>query len=179
MKRLLRITAWIDWLSAQAAKVAISLVLLCVIVSVLNAFSRYLFDSSSNAWLELQWYMFGGIILLGGAHLLNTNGHIRVDLFYIQLSERRKLYLDLFGLGFFVIPFCIAMTVYAWPWFLQAWYLQEISANAGGLLRWPVKLLLPLGFSLLVLQACAEIIKRLAALRGEYVVDTHYERPEQ
>jgi TRAP-type mannitol/chloroaromatic compound transport system permease small subunit len=131
MSYLIRITRWIDWLSLQAAKLAISLVLICALVSVLNAFSRYAFDLSSNAWLELQWYMFGGIVMLGGAHLLNTNGHIRVDLFYLKLSARQKLWLDLFGLSIFVIPFSVAMTVYSWPWFMEAWYLQEISAIAG------------------------------------------------
>ena len=179
MSYLLRATRWIDWLSLQAAKLAISLVLICALVSVLNAFSRYVFDLSSNAWLELQWYMFGGIVMLGGAHLLNTNGHIRVDLFYLKLSARQKLWLDLFGLSIFVIPFSLAMTVYSWPWFMEAWYLQEISANAGGLFRWPVKILIPIGFSLLILQGFAEIVKRIAALRGEFVINTHYERMEQ
>jgi TRAP-type mannitol/chloroaromatic compound transport system permease small subunit len=179
VKNLLLLARRIDALSRGASVVALWLVLICALVSAANAISRYAFDLSSNAWLELQWYMFGGTVLLGAAHLLNTNGHIRVDLFYTKLDDRQRAWLDLFGLVVFLLPFCYFMVLYSWPWFLESWRIQETSANAGGLIRWPVKLLLPLGFGLLILQGCSEIIKRVAALRGDIALDTHYERPLQ
>lgn len=179
VKILLSLTRRIDAISRAAASVALWLVLICALVSALNAVSRYAFDLSSNAWLELQWYMFGGTVLLGAPHLLNTNGHIRVDLFYAKLDARQRTWLDLFGLIFFLLPFCYFMVVYSWPWFVESWQIGEISANAGGLIRWPVKLLIPVGFALLILQGLSEIIKRVAALRGAIAIDTHYERPLQ
>ncbi len=171
----------IDQVSHAAARLAVALVLICALVSALNAVSRYLFDLSSNAWLELQWYMFGGIVLLGAPYLLKINGHIRVDLFYSKLTYRQQLWLDLAGLILFLAPFSIYMVVTSWPWFLEAWRLQETSPNAGGLLRWPVKLLLPLGFVLLTMQGASETIKRIAALKGVISLDSanHYERPLQ
>jgi len=116
---------------------------------------------------------------LGAAHLLRTNGHIRVDLLYLRLHERQRMMLDLFGLVFFVIPFSIMMVLYAWPWFVEAWLIGETSANAGGIIRWPVKILMPIGFGLLILQAISEIIKRVAALQGKISLDVHYQRPDQ
>lgn len=177
MTALLLISRRIDQLSRLAGQLAIALVLICALVSAFNALSRYAFDLSSNAWLELQWYMFGGIVLLGAPHVLCLNGHVRVDLFYSRLSDRGRLWLDLAGFIFFLLPFSALMVMYSWPWFLEAWQLQETSANAGGLLRWPVKLLLPTGFALLMLQGFSEIIKRIAALKGLIQLDPHYERP--
>ncbi len=179
MNKLLALARHIDALSRAAALVAIWLVLICALVSAGNALSRYALDLSSNAWLEMQWYMFGATVLLGAPHLLNKNGHIRVDLFYAKLNDRQRAWLDLGGLIFFLLPFSYFMVLYSWPWFVEAWQINEISANAGGLVRWPVKLLLPLGFGLLILQGLSEIIKRVAALRGDIALDTHYERPLQ
>lgn len=179
MKMLLKLAQAIDAVSRQAARIAIGLVLLCAAVSALNALSRYALNVSSNAWLELQWYMFAGIVMLGAPHLLATNGHIRVDLFYSKLSDRQKTWLDLVGLIVFLLPFAGFMAWYSWPWFADAWRINEISPNAGGLIRWPVKLLLPVGFALLALQGISEIIKRIAALSGSIQLDTHYERPVQ
>jgi TRAP-type mannitol/chloroaromatic compound transport system permease small subunit len=179
VKKLLALARQIDALSRAAALVAIWLVLICALVSAGNALSRYTLDLSSNAWLEMQWYMFGATVLLGAPHLLNKNGHIRVDLFYAKLNDRQRAWLDLGGLIFFLLPFSYFMVLYSWPWFVEAWQINEISANAGGLVRWPVKLLLPLGFGLLILQGLSEIIKRVAALRGDIALDTHYERPLQ
>ncbi len=179
VNKLLALARHIDALSRAAALVAIWLVLICALVSAGNALSRYTLDLSSNAWLEMQWYMFGATVLLGAPHLLNKNGHIRVDLFYAKLNDRQRAWLDLGGLIFFLLPFSYFMVLYSWPWFVEAWQINEISANAGGLVRWPVKLLLPLGFGLLILQGLSEIIKRVAALRGDIALDTHYERPLQ
>lgn len=179
MKYLLLLSNWIDRISKAAAQLAMVLVLVCAMISAGNALSRYLFDLSSNAWLEVQWYLFAAIVMLGAAHLLCTNGHIRVDLLYLRLHQRQRLLLDLFGLLFFVIPFCYMMLIYAWPWFTEAWTIGERSANAGGLLRWPVKILMPIGFGLLVIQAISEIIKRFAALQGFTVRNTQYQRPDQ
>ena len=176
---LLKFAYSIDRLSRHAATVALWLTLICALISAGNALSRYAFDLSSNAWLELQWYMFGGIVLLGGPHLLNINGHIRVDLFYSKLNDRQRAWLDLGGLIFFLMPFSLYMVMDSWPWFVEAWTINETSANAGGLIRWPVKLLLPLGFALLMLQGLSEIVKRVAALRGVIALNTHYERPLQ
>jgi TRAP-type mannitol/chloroaromatic compound transport system permease small subunit len=179
VNKLLALARQIDALSRAAALVAIWLVLICALVSAGNALSRYTLDLSSNAWLEMQWYMFGATVLLGAPHLLNKNGHIRVELFYAKLNDRQRAWLDLGGLIFFLLPFSYFMVLYSWPWFVEAWQINEISANAGGLVRWPVKLLLPLGFGLLILQGLSEIIKRVAALRGDIALDTHYERPLQ
>ncbi len=179
MKSLLAISQHIDRASRVAARVAIWLVLICALVSALNAISRYALDLSSNAWLELQWYMFAGTVLLGAPHLLATNGHVRVDLFYARLNPRQRNWLDLAGLILFLLPFSVFMLTTSWPWFVESWQIQEISSNAGGLLRWPVKLLLPIGFALLIAQGVSEIIKRIAALSGEITLDSHYEKPLQ
>ena len=179
MKSFLALARQIDALSRAAAVVAAWLVLICALVSAGNAMSRYTLDLSSNAWLELQWYMFGGTVLLGAPHLLNKNGHIRVDLLYTRLNDRQRAWLDLGGLFVFLLPFCYFMVIYSWPWFVEAWNINETSANAGGLIRWPVKLLLPAGFALLTLQGISEMIKRVAALRGDIALDSHYERPLQ
>ena len=174
-----RLAYSIDRLSKAVAVIAIWLTLICALISAGNAGMRYAFDMSSNAWLEMQWYMFGGMVLLGAPHLLTINGHIRVDLFYSRLNDRQRAWLDLAGLIFFLQPFCIYMALVCWPWFLESWTIGEISNNAGGLVRWPVKLLFPIGFGLLVLQGFSEIIKRVAALKGVIALNTHYERPLQ
>lgn len=179
LRPLLKLSALIDQTSLAAAHAAVWLVFICALVSAFNAISRYAFDLSSNAWLEMQWYMFGAIVLLGAPHILKTNGHVRVDLFYARLSDRAKAWFDAAGLIVFLIPFCVLMIGYSWPWFVEAWVLGETSPNAGGLIRWPVKILLPIGFTLLLAQGVSEIIKRIAALRGLIALDAHYEKPVQ
>jgi TRAP-type mannitol/chloroaromatic compound transport system permease small subunit len=154
-------------------------VLLACLISAGNATSRYLLDASSNAWLEVQWYMFAGIVLLGGPYTLQRNGHVRVDLVYSSVSERTRIWIDILGGLVFLLPICIILVYFTWPWFLDSWRLHEGSQNAGGLLRWPVKLLLPLGFALMALQGISEIIKRIAALRGVQRTEFVYEKPLQ
>jgi TRAP-type mannitol/chloroaromatic compound transport system permease small subunit len=179
MQVLLKLARAIDRANAAFGRVAVWLVLLACLVSAGNAISRYAFDLSSNAWLELQWYMFAGMVMLGAPFVLNVNGHVRVDLLYGQASERTRAWIDLLGLVFFLQPVMIAMMVMSWPFFVESYVHGETSGNAGGLLRWPVKLLIPLGFALMVLQGLAEIIKRVAFLLGRTALDARYEKPLQ
>jgi TRAP-type mannitol/chloroaromatic compound transport system permease small subunit len=155
------------------------MVLLACLVSAANAMIRYAFDDSSNAWLELQWYMFAVVVMLGVSYTLKRNEHVRVDLLYMNMSDRQRLWLDLVGGLVFLLPTCALLGWLSWPFFMQSWSVDEGSSNAGGLLRWPVKFLVPLGFALLALQGVSEIIKRIAALRGYIQIDARYVRPEQ
>lgn len=159
--------------------IAAVLVAASCLISALNALSRYAFDISSNAFLEIQWQMFAGTFLLGTAHVLRLNEHVRVDLIYGGLNARRKLWVDVFGYLVFFFPVCFIMLEMAWPWAWTSFQEGEMSANAGGLPVWPVKFLLPFGFSLLALQGIAEFIRRIAALRGVIALDVHYEKPVQ
>ena len=155
------------------------MILLACLVSAANAMIRYAFDDSSNAWLELQWYMFAVVVMLGASYTLKRNEHVRVDLLYMNMSDRQRLWLDLVGGLVFLLPTCALLGWLSWPFFMQSWSVDEGSSNAGGLLRWPVKFLVPLGFALLALQGVSEIIKRIAALRGYIQIDARYVRPEQ
>jgi len=179
LRGLLRLSRGIDWITLQFGVFANWLVLFACLISAGNAASRYLFSESSNAWLEAQWYMFAAMVLLGAPHVLRMNEHVRVDLFYGTARERTRLWIDIFGGALFLIPMCLILIYFTWPWFVQSWTIHEVSPNAGGLLRWPVKLLLPVGFFLLFLQALSEIIKRAAALLGVIHDDFAYEKPLQ
>ena len=153
--------------------------LLSCLISAGNAFSRYAFGISSNAWLEIQWYMFGALVMLGASYTLKRNEHVRVDIVYSHVSTRRQIGIDIFGFILFMLPATIIMTYLSWPIFHNSWMLGEVSGNAGGLLRWPIKIFLPLGFALLTLQGVSELIKRVAMLTGHMPADLHYERPLQ
>lgn len=179
MSVLLRLSALIDALNERLGRLANWLVLLAVLVSAGNAMTRYAFDLSSNAWLELQWYLFAALVMLGASYTLKMNEHVRVDIVYMHLSERGKEWLDLLGTAIFLVPSMLVIAWYSWPFFMQSWSINETSGNAGGLLRWPVKFLVPLGFTLVALQGVSEIIKRAAALRGTVRFETRYERPIQ
>jgi len=179
MRLLLTVAGGIDRLNEYCGRIAIWLVLLACAVSAGNAISRYALDLSSNAWLELQWYMFAGMVMLGAPFVLKVNEHVRVDIFYGHAQPRTRAWIDLAGLVFFLMPMAIAIMVMAWPFFVESFRMQEMSNNAGGLLRWPVKLVIPLGFALLVLQGCAEIVKRIAYLRGLIEMNAQYEKPLQ
>lgn len=176
---LLKITQAVDRVSDAAGFIAKWLVLLACLVSAGNASIRYLFNYSSNGWLEIQWYMFGGMVFLGAAQTLRLNEHVRVDLLYSAVSDRTRLWIDVFGIVVFLLPAMIYLTYLTVPFFLNSFHLQEYSSNAGGLILWPAKLLLPVGFFLLVIQGLAELVKRIAALAGYVKVDTHYEAPLQ
>jgi TRAP-type mannitol/chloroaromatic compound transport system permease small subunit len=179
MQPLLALSGGIDRISKFFAIVAAVLVLASCLISAVNALMRYAFDISSNAWLEIQWQMFAGIFLLGTAHVLKLNEHVRVDIFYGSASPRAKLWIDTLGLIFFLFPACILILWFGVPWFLRSFNAGEMSANAGGLPLWPVKFLLPFGFFLLLLQGISELIKRVAALRGVVQLSTDYEKPVQ
>ena len=166
-------------MNEQIGVVANWLVLWAALISAGNAASRYLFSQSSNGWLEIQWYMFAGMVLLGAPYTLKMNEHVRVDLLYNIVKERTRIWIDIIGGILFLLPICIILTYFTWPWFVESWRLNEASSNAGGLIRWPVKLLLPLGFFLLTLQGISEIIKRVAALEHVIEADFKYEKPLQ
>ncbi len=179
MKPYLALAHGIDRVNEWLGRFAVWAVFISCMVSAVNATMRYLLDYSSNAWLEVQWYLFAVTVMLGAAWVLKLNEHVRVDVVYGGRTGPTKAKIDLFGLLVFLMPAALLMVWMSWPWFLEAWHSGEISGNAGGLIRWPVKLLIPFGFLMLSLQGIAEIIKRIAFLRGQYDMDTQYERPLQ
>ena len=179
MKLCLAFSRAIDALNERVGFLAEWLVLLSCLISAGNAFSRYAFGISSNAWLEIQWYMFAAVVMLGASYTLKKNEHVRVDIIYVNVSTRKQIGIDIFGFILFMLPATIIMAYLSWPIFYNSWQLGEISANAGGLIRWPVKIMLPIGFFLLSLQGISELIKRIAMLTGHMKADLHYERPLQ
>lgn len=169
----------VDALSEGAGKVAEWLVLAACLVSATNAVVRYLFSYSSNGFLEVQWYMFGALVFLGAAHTLRMNEHVRVDLVYASVSERTQVWIDILGFVVFFLPVVGYLAYLSWPFFLQSWRSGEASNNAGGLILWPAKAILPLGFGLLFLQGVAELIKRVLVLHGDMRLEAKYEKPVQ
>jgi TRAP-type mannitol/chloroaromatic compound transport system permease small subunit len=179
MRPLLAVSAAIDLLNEKVGYICNFLVLLSCLVSAGNAMIRYAFGYSSNGWLEAQWYMFAILVMFGASYTFKRNEHVRVEIFYLLLSERGQLRLDLIGTLFFLIPACLLLAYLSWPFFMQAYSVGEMSGNAGGLVRWPIKFVIPAGFIMLALQGISESIKRIAALRGETTIDAKYERPTQ
>ena len=179
MTPLLKFALAVDWISRQLGRVAAFAVLAAALISAGNAFIRYGLDISSNAWLEIQWYLFGVIVMLGAPIVLALNEHVRVDLVYGKLRGNGPVYVDLFGLVFFLLPVMGLLAWMSWPLLVKMYATGEMSSNAGGLIRWPAMLLLPLGFGLMVLQGLSEIIKRVCYLQGRFQMDTHYEKPVQ
>ena len=179
MKALLALARGIDWLTHKTGWIGAVAVIASCFISAGNAVIRYLFSNSSNAWLEIQWYLFAACVMLGAAHVLKVNEHVRVDVIYGRLTGRGKVFVDLFGLVFFLMPVMGLMLWLSWPYFLGMFESGEMSGNAGGLVRWPAVLMLPLGFGLVMLQGLSEIIKRVAWLTHALDMDTHYERPLQ
>jgi TRAP-type mannitol/chloroaromatic compound transport system permease small subunit len=166
MQGLLRLSRAIDWLNERVGRTIIWLVLIAVLISAGNAIIRKTFDISSNAWLEVQWYLFSGVFLLGAGYTLLRNEHVRIDVLLHRLPKRAQIMVDIFGLICFLLPAAILIGVEAWPLFTKAVGSGEMSENAGGLIRWPVYALVPLGFALLALQGVSELIKRFAFLQG-------------
>jgi TRAP-type mannitol/chloroaromatic compound transport system permease small subunit len=175
----LRLSAAIDAFNERFAFVANWMVLVCCLISAGNAGSRYLFSESSNGWLEIQWYLFAGMVLLGAPYTLKMNEHVRVDLIYSMVSERTRIWIDIIGGFLFLLPICVILVYFSWPFFADSWFGNEQSQNAGGLVRWPVKLAIPVGFSLMAAQGISEIIKRIAALEHVIDIEFKYEKPLQ
>ena len=166
MPQLLGLSRAIDWINEGVGKAMMWLVLAAVLVSSGNALQRYMFNRSSNAWLEAQWYLFGAVVLLGAAYTLKQNEHIRIDIVTAGLSQNVRNWIDVIGHVLFLIPLCLLMLWLGIPFFLRSFASGEISSSAGGLIVWPAKLLVPLGFAMLLAQGVSELIKRIAFMRG-------------
>lgn len=166
MSILLKLSSLIDWLTERIGKFAMWLVLAAVLISAGNAIMRKAFNIGSNAYLEVQWYLFAGVFMLGGAYVLLHNGHVRIDFIASRLTRRTNAIIDAIGIVVFLIPLCLILIDLSWPFFMRAYVSGEMSENAGGLIRWPVILLIPMGFSLLLLQGISELIKRIGFLVG-------------
>lgn len=167
MSGLLGLSRAIDLVNERVGKAMTWLVLAAVLVSSVNAVLRYSLNQSSNAWLELQWYLFGAVVLLGAAYTLKQNEHIRIDIVSSRLSAKTRNWIDVIGHVLFLIPLCLLMLWLGVPFFLRSFASGEVSSSAGGLIVWPAKLLVPLGFFLILLQGVSELIKRVAVMRGE------------
>jgi len=163
---LLKISALIDTLNEWIGKFIMWLVLAAVLISAGNAAMRKAFDIGSNAYLEIQWYLFAAVFMLGAGYVFLRNAHVRIDFISSKLSKRTNAVIDILGIVIFTIPLALILVTLSWPVFERAWISGEMSQNAGGLVRWPVLLLIPVGFAILALQCCSELIKRSAFLTG-------------
>jgi TRAP-type mannitol/chloroaromatic compound transport system permease small subunit len=166
MKALLALSRAIDYVNEQIGHLVYWCVLIMVLVSAANATSRYALNMASNAWLELQWYLFAAVFLLCSGYTLLHNEHIRIDVVSSRLSRRTQIWIDIFGTLVFLLPISVYILWTGWSAFMNAWTSGEVSGNAGGLVRWPARLLVPAGFFLLTVQGVSEIIKRVAYLKG-------------
>ncbi|KGF69037.1 sugar transporter [Hoeflea sp. BAL378] len=166
MRTLLQLSRSIDRINEFVGRNVSWLVLAAVLISAGNATIRKMFDMSSNAWLEVQWYLFGAVFMLAAGYTLRKNEHVRIDVLAGSLSKRSRDWIDLIGHFVFLLPFCLMMTYLAWPFFWRSFKSGEMSSNAGGLIIWPAKAVVLAGFLLLTAQAVSEIIKRIAIIRG-------------
>lgn len=166
MKLLLRLSSLIDALNERVGKLSYWLILIMALISAANATMRYTFNWSSNAWLEIQWYLFSAVFLFCAGYTLLHNQHVRIDVISSRMSRRARAWIDVLGTLFFLLPMAVAIMWMSWPVFVQAYEGNEVSTNAGGLTIWPARLMLPIGFFLLILQGISELIKRVAFLRG-------------
>lgn len=166
MRALLAFARLIDYVNELVGRAVAWLVLVAVLVSAGNALMRYAFNVGSNAWLEIQWYLFSAVFLLAAGWALKRNAHVRIDVLAARFSPRTQAWIEIFGALFFLMPMALVILYLSWPMFVQSYAGHEMSSDAGGLVRWPVKLLIPAGFALLVLQGVSEAIKRFAFLRG-------------
>jgi TRAP-type mannitol/chloroaromatic compound transport system permease small subunit len=166
MQALLKLSRGIDRLNALVGRYVIWLILGATIISSVNAVVRKVLHTSSNAFLEVQWYLFAASFLLAAGYTLLEKEHVKVDVINSKLSLRTRVWIDVIGFALFLTPMCLIVLYYGTPFFLQALRTGEMSSNAGGLIRWPVYLMMPLGFGLLLLQGISEFIKRIAFLAG-------------
>ncbi|KIL99021.1 TRAP dicarboxylate transporter DctQ subunit unknown substrate 6 [Paramagnetospirillum magnetotacticum MS-1] len=167
MKPLLSLSSLIDRINEWVGRTVYWLILVMVIVSSGNATFRYIFSNSSNAWLEVQWYLFATVFLLCAGYTLLRNEHIRIDVICGRLPRRTQIWIDIVGTIVFLFPMAMLILTLSWPMFMKSFTMMEMSSDAGGLIRWPVKLMIPLGFSLLMLQGASELIKKIAILTGD------------
>ncbi|HWK71050.1 TRAP transporter small permease subunit [Pollutimonas sp. M17] len=166
MKTLLALSRLIDAINRRVGRAVTWLILIVVLVSAGNAVVRKVFNVSSNAWLELQWYLFGAIFLLSAGYTLLKNEHVRVDVIAQRFSRRTQIKIEIFGVLFFLLPACVLIMWLSWPMFMDSWLTHEYSSNSGGLLRWPAKLLIPIGFALLIAAGISHLIKCIGFLAG-------------
>lgn len=166
MSLLLRLSGLIDRINTAVGRTAIWLVLAMTLVSAGNAVIRYSLNTSSNAWLEIQWYLFSGVFLLCAGYTLLNNEHIRIDVLSSRFSRRTQTWIEVVGGVFFLMPMACLIMWLSWPIFMDSFVNGETSSDAGGLIRWPAKILIPVGFALLALQGLSETIKRIAFLLG-------------
>lgn len=166
MRALLAISRLIDAINERVGRTVYWLVLAAVLLSAGNAIVRKVFSMSSNAWLEMQWYLFSAVFLLAAGYTLLRNEHVRIDVIAGRFPARTQAWIDVFGTIFFLLPMALLFLWLSWPVFVRTYVHQEISSNAGGLLLWPARLLVPVGFALLSLQGVSELIKRIAFLAG-------------
>lgn len=166
MQALLKFSKAVDWLSGQIGKYVIWLILASTAISGLNAIVRKVFNTSSNAYLEVQWYLFAASFLLAAGYTLLNQEHVKIDVVSSHLSKRGQIWVDVVGFSLFLIPMCSTILWFSISFFLNGYRSGEVSSNAGGLIRWPVYAMMPLGFSLLLLQGISELIKRIAFLMG-------------
>jgi len=173
MHVLLKFSKLVDWLSTQIGKYVIWLILGSTLISAVNAIVRKAFNMSSNAYLEVQWYLFAASFLIAAGYTLLNGEHVKIDVISSRLSKRAQIWIDVFGFTVFLLPMCLTILWYGTPFFVKGLYSGEMSSNAGGLIRWPVFAMLPLGFGLLLLQGVSELIKRVAYLQGLIEDPTH------
>jgi TRAP-type mannitol/chloroaromatic compound transport system permease small subunit len=173
MQGLLKLSGLIDGLSERVGRSVLWLVLASVAISAVNAVVRKTFDMSSNAFLEVQWYLFSAVFLLGSSYTMLRQGHVKIDVVLSHFSKRTQIMVDCFGIVFFLFPFCYKVITLVWPLVVGAFISGEMSENAGGLVRWPVYALIPAGFALLWLQGISELIKRIGYLQGLCPDPTH------
>ncbi len=166
MTLLLKLSQLIDWLNERVAKGAFWLVLVMTLICAGNASYRFVLNDSSNGLLEIQWYLFAAVFLLCAPYTLQRNEHVRIDVLSGKLSPRGLAVIDIIGTVFFLLPMVVLVLWLSLPLVAESYKINEYSANAGGLIRWPVKILLPIGFTLLALQGISELIKRIAFLAG-------------
>ncbi|MDX9706680.1 MAG: TRAP transporter small permease subunit [Azospira sp.] len=166
MNALLSLSRLIDAMNERIGRSAMWLLLAAVLISTVNAVVRKAFNWSSNSFLEIQWYLFSGAFLLGASYTLLHNEHVRIDVVASKLSKRTQTWIEVFGSAFFLLPLCAMMIWTSIPWAMNSFYSQEVSVNAGGLIIWPAKMLVPVGFVMLALQGFSELVKRLAFLSG-------------
>jgi TRAP-type mannitol/chloroaromatic compound transport system permease small subunit len=167
MSGLLSLSRAIDALTTFIGKSVSWLLLVAVLISAVNAVTRKLFNLSSNAWLEAQWYLFSAVFLVAAAYTLLSSEHVKVDLVYGRLPRKAQLWVEIIGTLLFLFPFCLITIYLSWPIVMSKFASGEVSNNTGGLLLWPVWALIPIGFGLLTLQGVSELIKRIAILRGD------------